>query len=80
MKESNVALRLQPSLMDEARKVARAEGVHADRGNVMEALRIRRRAGVGKPPSIPRASPSTIQSNVGRRRLEIENQPDAAGA
>ena len=27
MKKSNFALRLQPSLMDEARKVAKAEGV-----------------------------------------------------
>jgi hypothetical protein len=75
MKKSNFALRLQPSLMDEARKVAKAEGVavnqlinvavaeklsalrtetyfaeRADRGDVEEALRILRRAGVGKPP------------------------------
>ena len=37
MKKSNFALRLQPSLMEEARRVAKA-------------LRILKRAGAGKPP------------------------------
>jgi hypothetical protein len=75
MKKSNFALRLQPSLMEEARKVAKAEGVavnqlinvavaekvsalrteeyfaeRAARGNVSRALRVLKRAGVGKPP------------------------------
>lgn len=75
MKKSNFALRLQPSLMEEARKVAKAEGVavnqlinvavaekvsalrteeyfaeRAARGNVSKALRVLKRAGVGKPP------------------------------
>ena len=74
MKKSNFALRLQPALMDEARKVARAEGVavnqlinvavaeklsvlrteeyfaeRAARGDVGKALRVLKRAGVGKP-------------------------------
>ena len=75
MKKSNFALRLQPSLMEEARKVAKAEGVavnqlinvavaekvsalrteeyfaeRAQRGDVRQALRILKRAGVGRPP------------------------------
>ncbi len=57
MKKSNFALRLQPSLMEEARKVAKAEGVAlnqlinvAAKGNVAKALRILKRAGAGKPP------------------------------
>jgi hypothetical protein len=75
MKKSNFALRLQPGLMDEARKVAAAEGVainqlinvavaeklsalrttayfaeRAARGDVKQALRILKRAGVGQPP------------------------------
>jgi hypothetical protein len=75
MKKSNFALRLQPALMDEARKVADAEGVainqlinvalaeklsalrteeyfaeRAARGDVKAALRILRRAGVGRQP------------------------------
>jgi hypothetical protein len=75
MKKSNFALRLQPSLMEEARKVAKAEGVavnqlinvavaekvsalrtedfFAERGrraDVGKALRILKRAGVGRPP------------------------------
>lgn len=75
MKKSNFALRLQPSLMEEARKLANAEGVamnqlinvalaekvsalrtqeyfaeRAARGDVTKALRILKRAGVGKPP------------------------------
>jgi hypothetical protein len=74
MKKSNFALRLQPALMDEARKVAHAEGVainqlinvalaeklsalrteeyfaeRAARGDVKAALRILKRAGVGRP-------------------------------
>ena len=74
MKKSNFALRLQPSLLEEARKVAKAEGVavnqlinvavaekvsalrteeyfaeRAARGDVVKALRILKRAGVGRP-------------------------------
>ncbi len=75
MKKSNFALRLQPSLMEEARRVAKAEGVavnqlinvavaekvsalrteeyfaeRAGRGDVRKALRVLKRAGIGKPP------------------------------
>ncbi|MDE2134688.1 MAG: toxin-antitoxin system HicB family antitoxin [Alphaproteobacteria bacterium] len=75
MRKSNFALRLQPSLLDEARKLAEAEGValnqlinvavaekvsalrtesyiteRAARADVPKALRILKRAGVGRPP------------------------------
>jgi HicB family len=75
-KKSNFALRLQPSLLEEARKLAQAEGValnqlinvavaeklsalrtesyfaeRARRGSVARALKILKRAGVGKPPT-----------------------------
>ncbi len=75
MKKSNFALRLQPSLMEEVRKIARAEGVavnqlinvalaekvsalrteeyfaeRAQRGDVVQALRILQRAGADHPP------------------------------
>ncbi len=75
MKKSNFALRLQPSLLEEARKLASAEGVavnqlinvavaekvsalrteeyffeRAAKGNVLKALCILKRAGVGNPP------------------------------
>ena len=75
MRKSNFALRLQPSLIDEARKLAAAEGValnqlinvavaekvsalrtesyiaqRAARADIPKALRILKRAGVGRPP------------------------------
>jgi hypothetical protein len=75
MRKSNFALRLQPSLLDEARKVAEIEGValnqlinvavaeklsalrtetfiaeRAARADIPRALKILRRAGVGKRP------------------------------
>jgi hypothetical protein len=75
MRKSNFALRLQPSLLDEARKLAEEEGValnqfinvavaeklsalrtesyiaeRAARAGVPKALRILKRAGVGRPP------------------------------
>ena len=75
MKKSNFALRLQPSLMEEARKLAHAQGVavnqlinvavaekvsalrteeyfaeRAGRSDPAKALRILKRAGVGRPP------------------------------
>ena len=76
MRKSNFALRLQPSLLDEARKVAESEGValnqlinvavaeklsalrtetyiaeRAGRADIPRALRILRRAGVGRRPT-----------------------------
>jgi hypothetical protein len=75
MRKSNFALRLQPSLLEEARKLAEAEGValnqlinvavaeklsalrteeyfteRAARANIPKALKVHKRAGVGKPP------------------------------
>ena len=75
MRKSNFALRLQPSLLEEARKLAEAEGValnqlinvavaeklsalrtvgyftaRAVRADIPKALKILKRAGVGKPP------------------------------
>jgi len=75
MRKSNFALRLQPSLLEEARKLAEAEGValnqlinvavaeklsalrteayfteRAARANIPTALKVLKRAGVGKPP------------------------------
>ena len=75
MRRSNFALRLQPSLLEEARKLAEAEGValnqfiivavaeklsalrtesyfaeRASRVSVPKALKVLKRAGVGKPP------------------------------
>jgi hypothetical protein len=75
MRKSNFALRLQPSLLDEARKLAEAEGValnqlinvavaekvsalrtesyiaeRAARADVSKALKILKRAGVGRRP------------------------------
>ena len=75
MRKSNFALRLQPSLLDEARKIAEAEGValnqlinvavaeklsalrtesyieeRAARADIPRALKILRRAGMGKSP------------------------------
>jgi hypothetical protein len=75
MRKSNFALRLQPSLLEEARKLAQAEGValnqlinvavaeklsalrmetyfaeRARRASVPKALKLLKRAGVGKPP------------------------------
>jgi hypothetical protein len=75
MRKSNFALRLQPSLLEEVRKLAEAEGVavnqfinvavaeklsalrtedyfreRAARGDVLKALEILDRAGVGNPP------------------------------
>ena len=75
MRKSNFALRLQPSLLDEARKLAEAEGValnqlinvavaekvaalrtesyiaeRAARADIPKALRVLKRAGVGRPP------------------------------
>jgi hypothetical protein len=75
MRKSNFALRLQPSLLDEARKLAEEEGValnqfinvavaeklsalrtesyiaeRAARADIPSALRILKRAGVGRPP------------------------------
>jgi hypothetical protein len=75
MRKSNFALRLQPSLLDEARKVAEIEGValnqlinvavaeklsalrtetfiaeRAARADIPRALKILRRAGLGKRP------------------------------
>ncbi len=76
MRKSNFALRLQPSLLEEARKLAEAEGValnqlinvavaeklsalrtadyfaaRAARADVPKALKVLKRAGVGKPPT-----------------------------
>jgi hypothetical protein len=76
MRKSNFALRLQPSLLDEARKLAEAEGValnqlvnvavaekvsalrtesyiagRAARADIPKALRILKRAGVGRRPT-----------------------------
>jgi len=76
MRKSNFALRLQPSLLEEARKLAEAEGValnqlinvavaeklsalrtadyftaRAARADIPKALKILKRAGVGKPPT-----------------------------
>src|SRR5205823_9515159 len=76
MRKSNFALRLQPSLLDEARKLAEAEGValnqlinvavaekvsalrtesylaeRTSRSHIPNALRILKRAGVGRPPT-----------------------------
>jgi hypothetical protein len=75
MRKSNFALRLQPSLLDEARKVAVSEGValnqlinvavaeklsalrtetylaeRAERADIPRALKILRRAGIGRRP------------------------------
>jgi hypothetical protein len=75
MRKCNFALRLQPSLLNEVRKVAEAEGValnqlinvavaeklsalrtedyfreRAARADITKALKILRRAGVGKAP------------------------------
>jgi hypothetical protein len=75
MRKSNFALRLHPSLLEEARKLAEAEGValnqlinvavaeklsalrteeyfteRAARANIPKALKVLKRAGVGKPP------------------------------
>jgi len=75
MRKSNFALRLQPALLDEARKVAETEGValnqlinvavaeklsalrtetyiaeRAKRADVPRALKILRRAGIGRTP------------------------------
>src|SRR5205809_5324696 len=75
MRKSNFALRLQPSLLDEMRKLAEAEGValnqlinvavaeklsalrtadyfteRAARADIPKALKVLKRAGVGKPP------------------------------
>jgi HicB family len=75
MRKSNFALRLQPSLLEEARKLAESEGValnqlinvavaekvsalrtesyiteRAARADVPKALRILKRAGIGRPP------------------------------
>lgn len=75
MRKSNFALRLQPSLLQEARKLAEAEGValnqlinvavaekvsalrtesyiteRAARANIPKALRILKRAGIGRAP------------------------------
>ena len=75
MRKSNFALRLQPSLREEARKLAEAEGValnqlinvavaeklsalrtadhfaaRASRADIPKALKVLKRAGVGKPP------------------------------
>ena len=75
MRRSNFALRLQPSLLEEARKLAEAEGValnqlinvavaeklsalrtadyltgRAARADIPKALKVLKRAGVGKPP------------------------------
>jgi HicB family len=75
VRTSNFALRLQPSLLEEARKLAEAEGValnqlinlavaekvsalrtesyiaeRAARANIPKALRILKRAGVGRRP------------------------------
>jgi len=84
MRKSKIALRLAPSLLDEARKAAEAEGValnqlinvavaeklsalrtekyfaeRAGRANILKALDILKRAGVGNPPGkgdkLPRA-------------------------
>jgi hypothetical protein len=76
MRKSNFALRLQPSLLDEARKLAEQEGValnqlinvavaeklsalrtesyiaeRAGRADLPEALRVLKRAGVGRRPA-----------------------------
>jgi hypothetical protein len=63
MRKSNVALRLQPSLLEEARKSAHA--------NVPKALKILARAGVGNPPvngdELPDASRKVARRP--RRRL-----------
>ena len=75
MRKSNFALRLQPSLLDEVRRIAAAEGValnqlinvavaekvsalrtesyiaeRAARADVPKALRVLKRAGVGRTP------------------------------
>ena len=75
MRRSNVALRLQSSLLAEAKRVSEAEGValnqfinvavaeklsalrteeyfreRGNRGNVVKAKRLLKRAGRGKPP------------------------------
>jgi hypothetical protein len=73
MRKSNFALRLQPSLLDEARKLAEEEGVAlnqlinvavaeklsalrtesyiAERADLPKALRVLKRAGVGRRPA-----------------------------
>ena len=76
MRKSNFALRLQPSRLEEARKLAEAEGValnqlinvavaekvsalrtksyfaeRAARADIPKALRILKRAGIGRPPT-----------------------------
>jgi len=76
MRKSNFALRLQPSLLEEARKLAEAKGValnqlinvavaeklsalrtadyftaRAARADIPKALKVLKRAGVGKPPT-----------------------------
>jgi hypothetical protein len=75
MRKSNFALRLQPSLLEEARRLAETEGValnqfinvavaeklsalrtesyfaeRAARASAPKALKVLKRAGVGKPP------------------------------
>jgi hypothetical protein len=67
MSKSKFALRLAPSPLEEARKLAQAEGAavagklsalrtesyfaeRARRASVPKALKIRKRAGAGKPP------------------------------
>ncbi len=56
MRKSNFALRLQPSLLDEARQAAESEGVALNqlikgRASIPKALGILKRAGVGNPPA-----------------------------
>jgi hypothetical protein len=94
MRKSNFALRLQPSLLDEVRKLAEAEGValnqlinvavaekvsalrtesyiaeRAARADVSKALKILKRAGVGRRPvkgdELSRSKPR--RANLARR-------------
>jgi len=60
MKKSNFALRLQPALMEEAKKVAKAEGVAVNQLiNVLSLKRSRRCAPKGTSRNAPRkAQPS----------------------
>jgi len=86
MRKSNFALRLQPSLLDEARKLAEEEGValnqfinvavaeklsalrtesyiaeRAARADLPKALRVLKRAGVGRSPMKGDALPATTR-------------------
>lgn len=87
MRKSNFALRLQPSLMDEARKVAEAEGVALNQfinvavAEKLSALRtesfFRERAGRA---DIPKALDILKRAGKGKRPMKGDALPPTASA